>query len=90
MAIACLGVVVTCLAFKSLAYAMAALGVAVFCAIIFPRMKGKFGLRVGPVFLGGTLTDPDEVILKVEISEVPEGHQAVDRGPPSNREPPAD
>lgn len=90
MAIACLGVVVTCLAYKALTYAMVALGVAVFCATILPRMKGEFGLRIGPVFLGGTLTDPDEVILKVEVSEVGEGHQAEDRGPLSNREPPAD
>jgi hypothetical protein len=88
-AIACLGVVATCLAFKSLPYAMVALGFAVFCATI-PRMKGEFGLRIGKVFLGGTLTDPDEVILKVKVSEVGEGHQAEDRGPPSNREPPAD
>jgi hypothetical protein len=90
MAIACLGVVATCLAFKALPYAMAALGAAIFCAIIIPRMKGEFGLRIGPVFLGGTLTDPDEVILKVEVSEVGEGHPAGDRGPPSNREPPVD
>lgn len=68
---------------------MVALGLAVFCAII-PRMKGPFGLRIGKVWLGGTLDDPQEVVLEVEVSEGGAGHRGEDPAPLSSREPPAD
>jgi hypothetical protein len=89
LAIACLGVVATCLVFEWPAWAMVALGLAVFCAIS-PRMKGYFGLTAGMVRLGGTLDDSQEVILEAEVSELREDRRAGDRGPLSNREPPAD
>lgn len=88
MGIACLGVVATCLVFKWPAWAMVALGLAIFCAIS-PRMKGRFGLTIGNARLGGTLDDTQEVILKVEVSEVGEDPRAEGRGPLSSREPPA-
>ncbi len=90
LGIACLGVVVACLAnHKWPALALAALGVALFCAIT-PRMKGPFGVAIGGTRVGGTLSDAQEVILKVEVSEVGESPQPEDRPPPSSRELPAD
>lgn len=88
MAIACLGFAVAFLLLDRPAYAIAGLGLAVFC-VISPRMKGDFGLRVGQVLLGGTLDDPQEVILKAEVSEVGEDPRAEGRVPLSSRESPA-
>jgi hypothetical protein len=89
LVIACLGVVVACLALGWPPYALGALGLAVFCAIS-PRMKGPFGLSIGKVWLGGTLDDPQEVILEAEVRELGEDHLTEDRGSLSSREPPAD
>jgi len=91
MAIASLGFGVAFLLLGWPAYAIAALGLAVFCAII-PRMKGPFGLRVEDrkVLFGGTLDDPQGVVLKAEVSEAGEDPRAEGRASLSNRESLAD
>jgi hypothetical protein len=90
MAIACLGFAVAFLLLDRPAYAIAALGLAVFCVISL-RMKGDLALRVGEVvLLSCTFDDPQEVILKAEVSEAGEDPRAEGRVSLSSRESPAD
>jgi hypothetical protein len=92
LGIACLGVVATCLVFKWPAWAMVALGMALFCAIS-PRMKGPFKLRSGPLEARGALDFEEgrqKAIVKPEVNEAQKNPGTIDRPPPSSREPPED
>jgi hypothetical protein len=85
---ACLVVVAYCLAaFRWPGIVIVMGGGALFCAIC-PRMKGPFGYINGATRFGGNLDEQQEVILKVEVTEVESGSQAQDRRQPSSKEPP--
>lgn len=90
LGLACLVVVAYCLAaLRWPGIVIVMVGVALFCAVC-PRMKGPFGYINGAARFGGNLDEQEEVILRVEVTEVGSGSQTQDRRRPSSKESPED